>query len=309
VRRDTTLGSTLRKEEVLVESLPYIQRYEGKVFVIKYGGAAMADKELNVTFAKDVTMLKKIGIRIVIVHGGGKDITTLAERLGIETEFRGGQRYTDDRMLDVVLMVLAGKINTDIVRRINANGGGAIGLSGADNLLLRGCRLSTNGTDLGLVGTITAVNAPMLELFLNNDLMPVIAPVAVGPSHELLNVNADLAAAAIAQALRAEKLVYLSDVQGVLAGEELISTLTRSQAERMVAEGVIAGGMIPKMQSAFETLEAGVRKVHIVDGRVKHSLLLEVFTDEGIGTQMIPEEGSPSVGEQPAASTMTAQSA
>lgn len=290
MRPNASSQSTLRKEEVLVESLPYIQRYEGKIFVIKYGGAAMADEQLNATFAKDVTMLKKIGIRIVIVHGGGKEITNLAERLGLGTEFRGGQRYTDERMLDVVLMVLAGKINTEVVRRINANGGGAIGLSGVDNHLLKGHRISTNGTDLGLVGDITSVNATMLRLFLDNDLMPVIAPVIVGSNHELLNVNADLAAAAIAQSLQAEKLVYLSDVQGVVAGVELISTLTRSQAERLISEGVIAGGMIPKMRSAFETLEAGVRKVHIIDGRVKHSLLLEVFTDEGIGTQMIPEE-------------------
>jgi len=293
VRRDGSTGATLRKEEVLVESLPYIQRYEGKVFVIKYGGAAMADEQLNATFAKDVTMLKKIGIRIVIVHGGGKEITNLAEKLGIETEFRGGQRYTDERMLDVVLMVLAGKLNTEVVQRINANGGGAIGLSGVDNLLLRARRYSANGTDLGLVGEITSVNAAMLRMFLANDLMPVIAPVAVGADHGLLNVNADLAAAAIAQSLQAEKLVYLSDVQGVVAGEELISTLTRSRAEQLISEGVIAGGMIPKMQSAFETVEAGVRKVHIIDGRVKHSLLLEVFTDEGVGTQMIPEESPP----------------
>jgi acetylglutamate kinase len=285
------MQTPLRKEEVLVESLPYIQRYEGKIFVIKYGGAAMADAELNDTFAKDVTMLKKIGIRIVIVHGGGKEITNLAEQLGIATEFTKGQRYTDERMLDVVLMALAGKINTEVVRRINTNGGSAVGLSGVDNLLLRARRFSTNGTDLGLVGDITSVNAAMLSFFLNNDLMPVIAPLAVGPEHELLNVNADLAAAAIARALRAEKLVYLSDVQGVMAGVRLISSLTRAEAESLMAEGIIAGGMIPKMRSAFETLDSGVRKVHMIDGRVKHSLLLEVFTDEGIGTQMVSDPG------------------
>ena len=285
------MQTPLRKEEVLVESLPYIQRYEGKIFVIKYGGAAMADPDLNDTFAKDVTMLKKIGIRIVIVHGGGKEITNLAEQLGIATEFTNGQRYTDERMLDVVLMALAGKINTEVVRRINTNGGGAVGLSGVDNLLLRARRFSTNGTDLGLVGDITSVNAAMLSFFLNNDLMPVIAPLAVGPEHELLNVNADLAAAAIARALGAEKLVYLSDVQGVMAGVRLISSLTRAEAESLMAEGIIAGGMIPKMRSAFETLDSGVRKVHMIDGRVKHSLLLEVFTDEGIGTQMVSDPG------------------
>ena len=295
MRSDAVMNKRLRKEEVLVESLPYIQRYEGKVFVIKYGGAAMADPELNATFAKDVTMLKKIGIRIVIVHGGGKEITGLAERLGIETKFRNGHRYTDERMLDVVLMALAGKINTEVVRRVNMNGGGAVGLSGVDNMLLRARRMSTNGTDLGLVGDITSVDAGMLRLFLDHDLMPVIAPVALGPAHELLNVNADLAAAAIARALAAEKLVYLSDVRGVMAGVRLISSLTRAEAESLIAEGTIAGGMIPKIHSAFETLDAGVRKVHIIDGRVKHSLLLEVFTNEGIGTQMVPDtEEAPS---------------
>ncbi len=279
----------LRKEEVLVESLPYIQRYEGKIFVIKYGGAAMEDAELNETFAKDVTMLKKIGIRIVIVHGGGKEITRLADRLGVATRFSNGQRMTDEPMLDVVLMTLAGKINSDVVRRINTNGGGAVGLSGVDNLLLRARRLSTNGTDLGLVGDITSVHGGFLHLLLDHDLMPVIAPLAVGSDHELLNVNADVAAAAIARELKAEKLVYLSDVQGVMAGVRLISSLTRAEAQALIEEGTIAGGMIPKIESAFETLDAGVRKVHIIDGRVKHSLLLEVFTDEGIGTQMIPD--------------------
>jgi len=280
------------KEEVLIEALPYIQTYEGKTFVIKYGGAAMTDQRLKQTFAKDVTILRKIGINIVIVHGGGKAITDIAGKLGIETTFVNGQRYTDERMMNVVLMVLAGSINKEIANLINTNGGNAIGLCGVDNMLLRARRQSSNGNDLGRVGEIVSVNVPFLQLLLQNGMMPVIAPVGVGEQGELLNVNADLGAAAVAMALKAEKLVYLSDVEGILVGGNRISTLTKRGADRMVAEGSIFGGMIPKIQSAFTTLDAGVRKVHIVDGRVKHSLLLEIFTDEGIGTQLIHEEDS-----------------
>lgn len=278
------------KEEVLIEALPYIQTYEGKTFVIKYGGAAMTEERLKHTFAKDVTLLRKIGINIVIVHGGGKEITSVASKLGVETSFVDGQRYTDAKMIDVVLMVLAGGINKEIVNLINTNGGNAVGLCGVDNLLLRAKKISANGTDLGLVGEIVSVNAQFLQLLLHNGMMPVIAPVSVGDQGELLNVNADVGASAVARALNAEKLVYLSDVEGIVSRGNRVSTLTRNNAEHLIAEGVIFGGMIPKVQSAFETLEAGVRKVHIVDGRVKHSLLLEIFTDEGIGTQIIHEE-------------------
>ena len=285
-----TLIDSHTKEEVLIEALPYIQTYEGKTFVIKYGGAAMTDEKLKQTFAKDVTILRKIGINIVIVHGGGKAITDIAGKLNIETKFVNGQRYTDEKMMSVVVMVLAGSINKEIVNQININGGNAVGLCGVDNNLLRARRQSTDGTDLGRVGDIVTVNVPFIQLLLQNGMMPVIAPLGVGEHGELLNVNADLAAAAVAMALRAEKLVYLSDVEWILAGGNRISTLTKRGAERMIADGSIFGGMIPKIQSAFTTLEAGVRKVHIVDGRVKHSLLLEIFTDEGIGTQMIHEE-------------------
>lgn len=278
------------KEEVLIEALPYIQTYEGKTFVIKYGGAAMTDDALKETFAKDVTILRKIGINIVIIHGGGKDITEVAGKLGIETRFVNGQRYTDEQMIDVVMMVLAGGLNKEIVNLINTNGGNAIGLCGVDNSLLKARKLTTNGVDLGLVGEITSVNVPFLQLLLGNGMMPVIAPVGMGEAGQLLNVNADVGAAAVATALKAEKLVFLSDVEAILSGENRISTLTKPNADRMIREGSIFGGMIPKIQSAFATLDAGVRKVHIVDGRVKHSLLLEIFTDEGIGTQMVHEE-------------------
>jgi acetylglutamate kinase len=275
------------KEEVLIEALPYIQTYEGKTFVIKYGGAAMTDERLKATFAKDVTILRKIGINIIIVHGGGKEITDLASTLKIETRFIDGQRYTDEKMIDVILMVLVGKLNKGIVNLINSNGGNAIGLSGVDNFLLKAKRSTEK--DLGLVGEVSNVNASFLNLLLSNGMMPVVAPLAIGDNGQILNVNADLAAGAIASALRAEKLVYLSDIEGVLVDKKLISTLTQSQAESLIQDGSINGGMIPKVHSAFRTLDDGVRKVHIIDGRIKHSLLLEIFTDEGIGTQMVHE--------------------
>jgi len=280
------------KEEVLIEVLPYIQTYEGKTFVIKYGGAAMTEERLKAAFAKDVTILRKIGVNIVIVHGGGKKITELASALRLDSRFIDGQRYTDEQMIDIVLMVLAGKVNKKIVNLINTNGGNAIGLCGVDNSLLR-ARRQSGPTDLGLVGDITSVNAEFLQGLLTSGLMPVIAPLAMGEQGEILNVNADLAASAVASALKAEKLVYLSDVEGVLVHESLVSTLTHSIAESLITEGSINGGMIPKVRSAFDTLDSGVRKVHIIDGRITHSLLLEIFTDEGIGTQMIPEHAPP----------------
>jgi acetylglutamate kinase len=273
------------KEEVLIEALPYIQTYEGKTFVIKYGGAAMTDDRLKETFAKDVTILRKIGINIIIVHGGGKDITDLATALNLQTKFVDGQRYTDEQMVDVVLMVLAGKLNKQIVNLINSNGGNAVGLCGVDNQLLKAKKNTEK--DLGLVGEVNFVNVAFLNLLLNNGMMPVISPLAVGEDGKILNVNADLAAGAIASALKAEKLVYLSDIEGVIVDDMLVSSLTHQEAESLIARGAIHGGMIPKVRSAFATLETGVSKVHIVDGRVKHSVLLEIFTDEGIGTQMI----------------------
>ncbi len=278
------------KEEVLIEALPYIQTYEGKTFVIKYGGAAMTDSAPKQAFAKDVTILRKIGINIVIVHGGGKEITDVATSLGIESKFVNGQRFTDEKVIEVVLMVLAGQINKEIVNLINTNAGNAIGLCGVDNSLLKARKLSTNGADLGLVGEITSVNVSFINLLLQNGMMPVIAPIGVGDSGELYNINADLTAGAVAAALKAEKLFYLSDVEGILVNGKLISTLVKKESLKFIEGGAIFGGMIPKVTSAFETLDAGVRKVHIIDGRVKHSLLLEIFTDQGIGTQMVHDE-------------------
>jgi len=237
-----------------------------------------------------VTLLRKIGINIVIVLGGGKEITETAKELGIETRFVEGQRYTDEKMVEVVQMVLAGKINKEIVNLINKSDGAAIGLSGVDNKLLHAEKLINGKTDLGLVGKVTGVNDAFLQLLLNNGLMPVIAPMGVDSKGVIYNINADLAAGAIASALKAEKLVYLSDIEGVVIDRKLISTMTERKAEAFMKEGLIFGGMIPKVRSAFRTLNSGVDKVHIIDGRIKHSLLLEIFTDEGIGTQMIHEQ-------------------
>ena len=279
--------SIKEKTEVLIEALPYIRRYEGTVFVIKYGGAAMVDEGLEETFAQDVTLLKKVGIRIVIVHGGGKDVTEIAEKLGLPSRFIDGQRFTDEGMMEVVQMVLAGKTNKDIVARINRHDGDAVGLCGIDADLLRVKKASGKNGDLGLVGEITGVNVSYLKLLLDNNIMPVIAPIGVNESGQVHNINADLAAASIAAALKAEKLVYLSDVEGVMAQGNLINSMQRDQANRLITEGTISNGMIPKIRSAFTALDAGVNKVHLIDGRVTHSLLLEIFTDAGVGTELV----------------------
>jgi acetylglutamate kinase len=271
----------------LIEALPYIQRYEGKTFVVKYGGAAMIDDGLKESFAQDVSLLKKIGIRVVIVHGGGKEVTDTAGRLGLESRFVNGQRYTDDAMMDVVQMVLAGKTNKDIVARINQHDGEAVGLCGVDVDLLRVERAADNGADLGLVGNVVAVNTTFLNLLLNNNIMPVIAPVGVDASWKVHNVNADLAAASVAGALKSEKLVYLSDVEGVMVNGALVNSLKKDDARALIDGGIIINGMVPKIRSAFDALDAGVQKVHMIDGRVKHSLLLEIFTDEGVGTELL----------------------
>ncbi len=275
------------KTEVLIEALPYITRYEGKTFVIKYGGAAMVDEDLRETFAQDVTLLKKIGIRLAIVHGGGKEITDIAGRLGLESRFVEGQRYTDEPMMGVVQMVLAGRTNKDIVARINQHEGNAVGVCGVDGSLLRVRKLQSDGHDLGFVGEITDVNTAFLTLLLENNCLPVIAPIGFNGGGHTYNVNADLAAAAIASAVKAEKLVYLSDVEGVLAGGELVHSMDQTEGERLIREKVISHGMIPKVRSAFDALHAGVNKVHLVDGRIKHSLLLEIFTDTGVGTELV----------------------
>lgn len=279
--------SIAEKTEVLIEALPYIRRYERKIFVVKYGGAAMIDRELEEAFAQDVALLSKVGISIVVVHGGGNDITSIAARLGIPTAFVDGQRVTTPAMMEVVQMVLAGKTNKNIVARINCHHGDAVGLCGIDADLLRVKKTAHASSDLGLVGEITQVNTSYLEMLLKAGMLPVIAPVGVDGAGQAYNVNADIGAAHIAAALSAEKLVFLSDVEGILADGTLIHSMDREEARRLIERNVIRDGMIPKIRSAFTALDAGVNKVHLIDGRVKHSLLLEIFTDAGVGTEVV----------------------
>ncbi|MBK7258363.1 MAG: acetylglutamate kinase [Ignavibacteriae bacterium] len=247
----------------------------------------MVDEDLKETFAQDVTLLKKIGVRMVIVHGGGKDITDLASKIGLQSRFVKGQRYTDADMMSVVQMVLGGKTNQDIVARINRHDGDAVGLSGVDNSLFLVRRHTEGGADLGFVGDVVRVNTRFLDSLFANDIMPVIAPIGVDPDGQVHNINADTAAGSLAAALQAEKLVYLSDVPGVMMKDELLPSLDRARAASLVEQGIVSSGMLPKIQSAFSALDAGVNKVHIIDGRVKHSLLLEIFTQEGVGTEVV----------------------
>lgn len=275
-----------RKEDILVEALPYIQQFEQTTFVVKYGGAVMTDENLKSMIAQDVTLLRKIGINIVVVHGGGKEITSLADKLNLDTTFVNGQRYTDENVIDVVQMVLAGLVNKDIVRRINIHGGRAVGLSGIDANLITVKKTDDN---LGLVGTVVGVNSSFILSLLHNGYLPVIAPIGVDSEGTVYNVNADIAVGPIAASLNAIKLVYITDTDGVKLNGERISHLTETQAKRLIKEKIITGGMIPKVESALSAIDAGVQKVHIINGKIEHALLLEIFTKEGVGTEIVNE--------------------
>lgn len=275
-----------RKEDVLVEALPYIQQFEQTTFVVKYGGAVMTDENLKSMIAQDVTLLRKIGINVVVVHGGGKEITSLADKLNLDTTFVNGQRYTDENMRDVVQMVLAGLINKDIVRRINIHGGRAVGLSGIDANLITVKKVDDN---LGLVGIVADVNSSFIINLLQNGYLPVIAPIGVDTEGTIHNVNADIAAGPIAASLNAIKLVYITDTDGVQINNERISHLTETQAKKLIEDKIITGGMIPKVESALSAIDAGVQKVHIINGKIEHALLLEIFTKEGVGTEIVNE--------------------
>jgi acetylglutamate kinase len=287
------MHSMIHRAEVLLEALPYLQAFQGKTLVIKYGGSAMEKADLKEQFARDVLLLRLIGIRPVIVHGGGPQIGALMKKLGKEPHFVGGMRVTDPETMELVEMVLVGKLNKEIVGLINVHGGRAVGLSGKDGNLLRARKRlhrMPDGTtaDIGLVGEVETVNTDMIRLLEDNGLIPVIAPVGVGARGESYNINADLVAGEVAAALRAEKLIHLTDVQGI-NGEDgrLVSRLTKRDAERLIKANVIDGGMLPKVESALRALEGGAAKAHIIDGRVPHAVLLEVFTHEGIGTEIV----------------------
>ncbi len=279
----------IHKASVLIEALPYIRDFEGKTVVIKYGGSAMVDAKLRESTAKDVVLMKYVGMNPVLVHGGGPAISAVLERHGIKSDFHEGLRITDDETIKVVEMVLAGRVNKAIVSLLNLAGGAAVGICGKDGNLFHAKRIALeDGFDVGHVGEIIRVEPKVVNVLCNAGLIPVIAPVATDPEGGSWNVNADTAAGELAAALRAEKLVFLTDTPGLLRDpkdpETLIHQLRQADVGTLKAEGVIAGGMIPKIGACLKALEHGVNKTHIIDGRVPHSLLLEIFTDRGLGT-------------------------
>ena len=275
---------------VLTESLPYIQRFTGKTMVIKFGGNAMTDPELQESFARDVVLMKLVGMNPIIVHGGGPQIGKLLSRLGIESRFVGGMRVTDEETVDVVEMVLGAAVNKEIVDSIHRNGGRAVGITGKDGELIRARALSGHlagegAEDIGLVGEVESVDTDILTMLANSDYIPVIAPVAGSADVHTYNINADLVAGKLAEVLQAEKLMLLTNVTGLLDGEgETLTGLTTQRVDELIANKIITGCMLPKVRCAMDAVRAGVTSAHIIDGRVPHSTLLEIFSDEGIGT-------------------------
>lgn len=289
----------LQKATILVEALPYIKKFHGKTVVIKYGGNAMINEELKEAVIRDVVLMQLVGMRPVLVHGGGPEINKMLDKLEIESNFINGLRYTDADTIDVVEMVLVGKVNSSIVTAINGAGGSAVGLSGKDAELLKAHQKKTLKTDtegrekicdLGYVGEIDSVNVELIDYLLDKGYIPVISPVAIGPDGESLNINADIAAGKVAAALGAEKLVLLTDVEGLYGkyGDKttLISRLKINEVDELVERGIISGGMLPKIFCCVDALKSGVNRTHILDGRVSHSILLEIFTNKGIGTMV-----------------------
>lgn len=281
------------KAKVLIEALPYIQRFSGKTVVVKYGGNAMTDPELESSFARDIVLLKTVGINPVVVHGGGPQVDNLLKQLGRESDRIDGMRVTDAPTMEVVEMVLGGSVNKSIVNLINKHGGRAIGLTGKDGNLLRAKKLmidkvtdkGTEQIDLGLVGEVAGVKTDVIDMFLHSDFIPVIAPLGVDEEGNTYNINADLVAGKVAEALSAEKLILLTNITGVLgANKELLTGLKTHDVDELIATGVIYGGMIPKVTCALDAVKGGVVSAHIVDGRVPHASLLEIFTDHGVGT-------------------------
>jgi acetylglutamate kinase len=268
-----------------VEALPYMQRFHGRTIVIKYGGNAMTEAHLQKQFAYDVTLMKQVGMNPVVVHGGGPQIGAMLERLGVQTRFVDGMRVTDAATMEVVEMVLGGRVNKEIVQAINQAGGRAVGLTGKDGGLLRARPLRHDGVDLGLVGEVARVNPDVIRLLDQGEFIPVVAPIGVGSLGESYNINADLVAGALAATLKAEKLILMTNVAGVLDQDgQLCTHLEAVEVDRMVADGRIYGGMLPKIQCCLDAVAAGVHAAHIIDGRVPHALLLEIFTDAGVGT-------------------------
>jgi acetylglutamate kinase len=291
----------LRTADVLIEALPYIRKFEGKTIVIKYGGNAMVDEELKKFFALDIILMKHVGIHPVIIHGGGPQIGKTMEKMGKIPQFVHGQRVTDDETMDIVQMVLGGKVNKEIVSLINNNGGKAVGLTGKDGRMIRARKLVVQGPspetgvpeiiDLGKVGEVEEINPEIISVVEKSGCIPVIAPVAEGENGDSYNINADLVAGSIAAALHAEKLILLTDVAGILDKEgNLVATATRDDIARMRRDETIVSGMVPKVTACFTALDGGVKKTHIIDGRIKHAVLLEIFTKGGVGTEIVLEK-------------------
>ncbi len=281
--------------EVLSEALPYIRRFVGKTLVIKYGGNAMESEELKTGFARDIVLMKAVGINPIVVHGGGPQIADLLKRLNIESRFVEGMRVTDGQTMDVVEMVLGGQVNKDIVNLINSHGGSAIGLTGKDARLIRARKLQVTRQDadmqqpeiidIGQVGEVASVNTELLDMLVKGDFIPVIAPIGVGPNGESYNINADLVAGKVAEALHAEKLMLLTNIAGLMDKEgNILTGLNTAQVDELIADGTIYGGMLPKIRCALDAVQGGVNSAHIIDGRVPNAVLLEIFTDHGVGT-------------------------
>jgi acetylglutamate kinase len=290
----------LKQAGTLIEALPYMRRYTGKTFVIKYGGHAMGDEARAIEFARDIVLLKQVGINPIVVHGGGPQIGRMLDRLKIQSSFVDGLRVTDQATMEIVEMVLSGRINKSIVASINEAGGTAVGLSGKDGNLVRARRITRTKRDpssnieqvldIGFVGDPHEVNPHILDVFTRSDVIPVIAPIGFGDNGETYNINADTMAGAIAIATKAERLLLLTDVAGVLDGAgELIASMTARDAHKLIADGTIHGGMVPKIETCLDVVEAGVPGAVIMDGRVPHSVLLEVFTEHGVGTIILRE--------------------
>lgn len=292
-----TPESALNVAQVLTEALPYIQRFTGRTFVVKFGGNAMVDPELHASFARDIVLMKLVGINPIVVHGGGPQIGSLLDKLNIESRFVEGMRVTDAETMDVVEMVLGGSVNKEIVASINSHGGKAIGITGKDGRLIRARPLEVRRDrpehpaseiiDVGQVGEVRQVDREILDLIIDSDFVPVIAPVGADEDGNTFNINADLVAGKIAQVMQAEKLMLLTNVAGLMdADGEVLTGLSTSRVDELITDGTVYGGMLPKISCALDAVKSGVSSAHIVDGRVPHAVLLEIFTDEGMGTKI-----------------------
>ena len=290
---DKSMQKVMDKAEVLIEALPYIQRFSKKIIVVKYGGSAMIDEELKKQVIQDVTLLKLVGFKPIIVHGGGKEISKWVEKNGIVPEFINGLRKTDEATMEIAEMVL-NKVNKSLVQNVQSLGVDAVGVSGKDGGLLKVQKKLSDGQDIGFVGEITEVNPKIIMDLLDNDFLPIVCPIGMDDNFQTYNVNADDAACAIAKAVQAAKLAFLTDIEGVYKDKDdpdtLISELTVEEAKDLIGDGYIGGGMLPKLNNCIEAIEQGVSRVHILDGRIAHCLLLEIFTNRGIGTAIIGDK-------------------